>query len=255
MLSAITFDLWNTLLINAPEGGEDYLKRCRLEGIRTVLQEHGMTADAKALEAAYDAAGAKYKEIWRTCVEIPPRDQITIMLSLLPAARGKVTPQLVADAEKPYTEAILQRPPPLAEGTKELLAELRKRMLRIGLISNTGRTPGTVLRKLLAAHGVLEYFDALVFSSETGVRKPAPEIFRSALAALGVTPFAALHVGDEFEADMIGAKRAGLRAVLLDRTGNYRDVAAQFADAVVPDFKTLLRCVDVLCGHLGKTNI
>lgn len=77
----------------------------------------------------------------------------------------------------------------------------------------------------LAGLGVADRFAAVVVSAVVGARKPEPAIFRHALARLGVPPGAALHCGDLPGADCDGARRAGLRAVLLDRAGGSPEAA------------------------------
>jgi putative hydrolase of the HAD superfamily len=66
---------------------------------------------------------------------------------------------------------------------------------------------------------VAHRFGAISVSAQVGVGKPDPAIFHDALARLGVAPGAALHCGDLPHTDCLGARRAGVRAVLLDRRG------------------------------------
>jgi putative hydrolase of the HAD superfamily len=61
--------------------------------------------------------------------------------------------------------------------------------------------------------------EAVVISSEVGRRKPHPEFYRAACGSLGLPPSAVLSVGDDPENDVEGARRAGLRSLLLDRGG------------------------------------
>ena len=70
----------------------------------------------------------------------------------------------------------------------------------------------TRLRPLLAAMGVLDRIDALVVSCEVGAEKPDPALFLAACRALGVTPGHALHVGDDPDRDVAGARAAGCAA-------------------------------------------
>ncbi|MFQ5848393.1 MAG: HAD family hydrolase, partial [Candidatus Methylomirabilales bacterium] len=84
-----------------------------------------------------------------------------------------------------------------------------------GLICNTGRTPGTMLKIVLQRLGILEHFDVLTFSDAVGIRKPAPQIFHRTLEQLGVSSDRALHVGDDPTTDVQGALGVGMRAVLL----------------------------------------
>jgi FMN phosphatase YigB (HAD superfamily) len=81
------------------------------------------------------------------------------------------------------------------------------------VISNTGRTPGRVLRHLLADAGLLECFHVLAFSDEAGIRKPAAAIFHRVLDQVGVEPKAAVHVGDDPVTDVAGARAVGMRVI------------------------------------------
>src|SRR5690606_27705790 len=71
--------------------------------------------------------------------------------------------------------------------------------------------------------GLAASFDVIVDSHFEGVEKPHPEIFRRALARLGVTAAAAAFVGDIWSIDVEGSRAAGLRPILLDVTGGYAD--------------------------------
>lgn len=69
--------------------------------------------------------------------------------------------------------------------------------------------------------GLAGYFNAIVCSSDLPFGKPHPGAFEAATAALKRTAVDVLMVGDSLENDVLGALRAGLRAVLLDREGGY----------------------------------
>ena len=75
------------------------------------------------------------------------------------------------------------------------------------------------LPDVLAELGVADRFAAICTSAGVGAAKPDPAIFLHALGILGVPPARALHCGDSPEADCEGARRAGLRGVLIDRRG------------------------------------
>jgi putative hydrolase of the HAD superfamily len=95
-----------------------------------------------------------------------------------------------------------------------LLEEMRERGLRIGIVSNTFDPPD-LLHADLVSDGVAERVDAIVFSSELGLRKPAPEIYRAALDALDVEPANALFVGDRVREDVQGPAALGMRTCLV----------------------------------------
>jgi putative hydrolase of the HAD superfamily len=99
-------------------------------------------------------------------------------------------------------------------GSGESLSRLRAAGLRLGVVSNSD---GRVEQALQAA-GLRQYFDVVVDSALVGVEKPDPRIFEAALGALGVAPEEALYVGDLYEIDVVGARAAGIEAVLLGRS-------------------------------------
>jgi putative hydrolase of the HAD superfamily len=84
--------------------------------------------------------------------------------------------------------------------------------LKLGLVSNAF-DPGWLLRRDLDQMGLTERLDVAVFSSEVGKRKPHPEIFRRALAELGVEPEAVIFVGDRLYEDIRGARELGMKTV------------------------------------------
>ena len=110
------------------------------------------------------------------------------------------------------------------EDVLPVLAELRERGLKLGLVSNTGRN----LEEFVRHHGL--DVDAAVSSGMHGKTKPHPTIFQAALARLGVAPEAAVMVGDSIEDDIDGAKAVGMRAVLLDRENRYPAVEEKLTD-------------------------
>lgn len=87
--------------------------------------------------------------------------------------------------------------------------------LRLAVVSNWDCSlPG-----VLAEVGIAGRFDVVAVSALAGAAKPDPAIFHHALRALGTPPAAAIHCGDLPHADCAGARRAGIRGVLLDRAG------------------------------------
>jgi putative hydrolase of the HAD superfamily len=99
----------------------------------------------------------------------------------------------------------------VAEQTAQALRRLRAAGLRLGVVSNSdGR-----VEQALEAAGLRDYFDVVLDSALLGVEKPDPRIFLAALDALGVAPEEALYVGDLYEVDIVGARAAGMDAILL----------------------------------------
>jgi len=119
----------------------------------------------------------------------------------------------------------------IAADAHEALTRLRRAGLKLGVVSNSD---GRVEEALIAA-GLRSYFEVVVDSSQAGVEKPDPAIFRAALDRLGVTPAEALYVGDLYEVDVLGANAAGIPAVLLVAAGAPRPLGC----AVVGSLRAL----------------
>ena len=105
----------------------------------------------------------------------------------------------------------------LYEDILPTLNQLQKMDLMMGIISNWD----TPLHAMVEELEIAPYFEVVVASHDQRVRsaKPDAAIFEYALNAVGVSPEEAVHVGDSFEADIMGAHAAGIRAILLDRDG------------------------------------
>lgn len=101
------------------------------------------------------------------------------------------------------------------EGTGPALARVAEAGYRLGVVSNAdGRVEG-----LIEAVGLRHHFEFVLDSGDVGVEKPDPAIFQMAVDRLGVDPRECLYVGDLFPVDVVGARRAGLRALLVDPFG------------------------------------
>ena len=97
------------------------------------------------------------------------------------------------------------------------LERLKKDGYALALVSNA--PPDTT--KTIEALGLPKLIPTIVISGVVGVSKPNPEIFRIALRSAGVEPGETLHVGDLYDADVQGARNAGIEGVLIDREGSY----------------------------------
>jgi putative hydrolase of the HAD superfamily len=102
------------------------------------------------------------------------------------------------------------------------LAELRDRGLTLVAVSNWDYALPTVLERC----GLDGQLDGTVTSAEVGARKPDPAIFVRALELAGCEPGEALHVGDTPEEDVVGARAAGIRPLLIDRDGGGGDISS-----------------------------
>jgi putative hydrolase of the HAD superfamily len=132
------------------------------------------------------------------------------------ALRDALPPAAAELPLAPLTDALLAalRFRPFPE-VPEALARARERGMRLVVVSNWDVSLHDVLDEI----GLAPLLDGVVTSAELGAGKPAPAIFARGLALAGVGAGEALHVGDSLEADVAGARAAGIAALLLVRDG------------------------------------
>ncbi|HLI41826.1 MAG TPA: HAD family hydrolase [Streptosporangiaceae bacterium] len=175
---------------------------------RTVCARHYPDADAAALAAAACAAEA---ELWR----LAQRSHKSFTLQELLARAGlAASADLLASYFQAWDPHTLTDP-----GAPPLLRELRRRGIKVGVLSNT-MWPRAVHERIFARDGIGDLIDGAVYTSEIPWVKPHPEAFRAAMRAVGVTdPGGCVFVGDRPYDDVHGAKGAGMRAVLIPNSG------------------------------------
>lgn len=150
-------------------------------------------------------------------------DYLAVYAEAWRAAGIELAPDLlyrILDAEQLCWDASVR----VAPDAFAVLRGLRSRGLRTGICSNAP-FPAEMMHRQVAGNGLAELVDVVVFSSEIGRRKPAPEMYQAALAHLDVEPEEALSVGDRLLEDYEGAVRLGMRAVL----------CTHFTGGAVPD--------------------
>jgi HAD superfamily hydrolase (TIGR01549 family) len=117
--------------------------------------------------------------------------------------------------EKTQNSANWDQIPP---GTRESLDRLRQNF-RTAVISNADGG----IERVLTRCGIANCFESITDSGIVGVEKPRAEIFEAALAAMNARADESLYVGDVYSVDYLGARNAGMQAVLFDVAGAYRD--------------------------------
>jgi putative hydrolase of the HAD superfamily len=190
----------------------------RCEGLHHVLSRSGIDLGLEELLRGYDESAHWLLTVWKDNLETTTNEQIRYIVQ---AASRKTTvlpddPWVISALEEAYLRPVLTLPPRLNGDVISILQRMQGHVHRLGIISNTGRTPGRVLRQLLRQLGIHEFFRATVFSDEVGWRKPDRRIFARAAEMLGVHSSSILHIGDNPETDVWGAKQAGMQALLLD---------------------------------------
>ncbi len=220
-MKAVSFDLWGTIIHESPFQIRvtDYLRVSRL---RRLLAQAGYPVGVEILRRAYHETWRRCEALWSTNKDIPTFEQVTMLLSLIRSELpNELDETVLGTLEAAYVDPVFVAPPALDPDAEWLLSDLKKAGVKIGLICNTGRTPGWALRRLLRAFGIEGYFTAMLFSNEEGIRKPSPQVFLRLLERLGaIEPSQAVHVGDDPTTDIPGAVGIGMGAILIDPHGN-----------------------------------
>jgi putative hydrolase of the HAD superfamily len=192
-------------------------------------REAGLDVSADALRVAESSAKRRYEAL--LAAGGAHEDGWSLYFVALFGALG--VDELRARAVVPALRAVhdrlnLWRRVP--DGVREALERARDAGVVLGVVSNSEG----MLDALFAHVGLSEYFVVVVDSAHEGVRKPDPEIFRRALARIGVAASRAMYVGDLPSVDVDGARAAGMRAVLVDPFAHYPHYAdAPRVDSVV----------------------
>lgn len=212
--AAVAFDLWETLITN-PAGHSHRQDARRIRALSDVLTREAVPCDHEAVERAYRELWQRCHELyWSRDLDVPTRRHVEHMLEAMSLDPDHFHEDVLRDLESAYAESLLEDPPDLVPHAVETLLRLRRDGRRIGLISNTGRTPGRVLRDVLMRMGVGEHLHAMRFSNEELVCKPQQGIFDALLRDLRTAPSETVFVGDNPDADVHGAKSCGMTAVL-----------------------------------------
>ena len=202
-IRAILFDVGWTLI---------YPKPTRKEAIEKYLLALGYTFPPDVLESAYRAAVNFYRaHRWQPQVVANIAQFWQEYYTIYTEHIGIEDPGLTTALHKHASKTIQFH---LYPATLPVLEELRRRGYLIGAVSNWSAELLNILKNLR----LMDYFDSLVVSDIIGYHKPQPEIFRYALISLKVHASEAIHVGDDLEADVEGARRAGIRPIWLKRS-------------------------------------
>ncbi len=107
----------------------------------------------------------------------------------------------------------------IPDDVRRTLPQLKEAGYILGVISNRDKP----FQELLHEHGIGEFFDFSLAAGEVNTFKPEPEVFEHALRRVNLSPRDAVYVGDNYYADVVGARRAGLQPILYDPRGIFPD--------------------------------
>jgi putative hydrolase of the HAD superfamily len=232
MIRAVTLDFWNTLMDDFQPPARDELRAARL---REIVGPYGHEPDPQAIDAAFAKAWKHFDKVWFKKARTPTTAESATVL--LRALRIKLPDEARRQVVTMLEEVILESPPRTVEGVPETLPLLAERYA-LAVVCDAAMTPGRILRRVLELHGLEQWFTELFFSDEHGWSKPDPRAFLTPLAALGVAPHEAVHVGDIQRTDIAGAQAAGLRAIHFVGV-NSSDLLVSSAETVVSRFSEL----------------
>jgi putative hydrolase of the HAD superfamily len=237
-LVAVTFDCWNTLLVE-----EDWHEahRRRVDALLAAALEDGATLDYDSAGAAFDRAWSQHMERWRHGEATGAYEVARWSLEFLGLP---LDPLVIEHLVASFEEASHSGRVIALEGARETLSRLQGQGVAIALICDTGLTPGRVVRRHLERLGLLEPLSAQIFSDEVGIPKPHARIFRAALDALGVKPEETVHVGDLLRNDIGGARALGMRSVRIRCSHDDREALPE-ADGVADSHAALQRLLGV----------
>lgn len=209
MIKLITFDLWETLI-------QDYVNRetardsLRADFIIKTL-EISLEYKHEIMNFFNDLVIAFKNPIKENDWSILPETQLDVIFRRIGINPTKEQFESIYNY---YTRVILDYPPNLTEIEIPVILSKLKEKYKLGLISNTGRTPGPVLLELLERLNIKSFFDFFVFSDEILMRKPDIRVFQIALSHGQVSPEEAVHIGDSYKMDFLGAKEANVKPIL-----------------------------------------
>ncbi len=214
MIKAVFFDLYQTLVSYDPPREEIEAK---------VLKDFGIDVSPAELSRPIIAADEFiYNEIARLPLSRRSAEEKKSLYvqhqEILLREAGidfdrKILPGLLGAMQQSKMDLVL------FDDVIPLLDDLKSRGLILGLISNVEEDMTETLAKLK----LFSWLEIIVTSQDASAGKPHPEIFREALRRAGAKPEEAIHVGDQYRVDMVGASSAGMKGILIDRNNYYGD--------------------------------
>ena len=212
-ITTVTFDLWQTLLLDERDLGQARAM-VRLEGAQSALAKFGQDFDLEKISEAYMSCFQQCREVRNGGLDVDFREQVAIFVNHInPGLAERLDRAIMDEIAQFYADSFLTHPPPAHEDALHVLEAIKEMGFKMGLISNTGMTPGFTFRSYMEERGMLEYFHTLTFSDEVKLAKPSSEIFMMTLEAMDARPEQTIHVGDHVINDVVGAKRCGMKTV------------------------------------------
>ena len=207
-IKVITIDFWNTLFDSS--GGTER-NDLRLKILINEIDKYGIVVKREEFESALVSTWEFFNSIWFSEQRTPePIESIGFFWNKLNLPEDK---NALDKLVRIFSESILIHPPKLIRDVENILNVLSKNY-KLGIVSDTGFSPGIVLRQLLKDSKIYDYFSEFSFSDETGVSKPHEKAFLKILNSLDCKSNEAVHIGDIEKTDIVGAKNLRMKAIL-----------------------------------------
>jgi len=238
-VKAVLFDFYDTLVYG--ENWEDFWKKA-LERTVEYLNSLGLKVSVETFSEKFEEIRAELLRdlertkgeldivylFWKLLKEFGHTPAITLLQRVIDLFYS-----IEVCSVKLYPDAI-----PTVE-------HFRRRGFKTAIVSNATARFEYVVKK----YCLYRYFDILMASYKVMRPKPHPAIFSETLRLLGVKPKEAVMVGDSYKADIAGAKRLGIRGILLNRSGSQGNIVYEKGlepDAVIHSLNELIDLIELL---------
>ncbi len=238
MIRLITFDFWNTLFVDR---GEEIRNEMRKSFTLARLRKYNRRLRKDDLDAAFEVAKGEFELQWQRYTASTMENYVKTIAREL---KVDIQPADHRDLVDYFETILLQHQPVLVPNAAEAVRNAKSR-LKVGLVCDTGYSPGTTLRKILDSNGIASCFDSFSFSNETGFLKPHIEPFAKILRSLSIRPEQSVHIGDLEHTDIVGAKRIGMKAIKFIGA-NHQAKRESMADDVLDKLEDLPAALDRL---------
>ena len=217
-IKSILFDFDGTLRHHIPLGGDvfsDYVSSLGIpindnDRLRAARWEHYYFANSPEIQVDHELViDGDENEFWKNFGQ-----RRLVALGLHPSMAADLAPQVSAHMQEAYNPEVW-----MPEELNGLLPKLRESGYTLGIVSNRSEPYHDTVEEM----DLQDHFSFVLAAGEVGSWKPDPKIFHHAARLAKSKPEETIYIGDNYFADVIGARRAGLHPILYDRRGLFSD--------------------------------
>ena len=231
-MPACTFDFFNTII----EPKDKNVSKRALKAVYDVGVKHGLTIDFTNFLNKFSSHWEKVlKKRIDEGTETRYRSNLIEIFTDL-GIQPSETSEIIRETTDAYFR-ILNAGVQLVEGALEVIENLSKKY-KLGLISNFTYPP--FIRTQLEQHNLSDFFEVITVSGDHGFTKPFPRIFNHTVDLMNMKPNKVIHIGDSLICDVIGAKKAGLKAIWFKRNDEQKSEGEYRPDLTILQLLELL---------------